>query len=90
MDNFYAAFLDGRVAYHDVEDAAIRQEVVEGLNALDVLLVVACFLAGGLLGALAFASFDYRALYLPAVVTGVTGLSYAAWKHRKLATDEHR
>ena len=54
------------------------------------LVIITSFLAGGLLGALAFASFDYRALYLPAVVTGVTGLSYAAWKHRKLATDEHR
>lgn len=48
------------------------------------LVIIASFLAGGLLGALAFAAFGYRALYLPALLTGATGLSYVAWKHKRL------
>jgi len=48
------------------------------------LVIITSFLAGGILGALAFAALDYRALYLPALLTGVTGVSYAIWKHRNL------
>ncbi len=51
------------------------------------LVIISAFLAGGILGALAFTAFDYRALYLPALITGTTGLSYAIWKHRKLDAD---
>lgn len=51
------------------------------------LVIISAFLAGGILGALAFTAFDYRALYLPALITGTTGLSYAIWKHHKLAAD---
>lgn len=47
------------------------------------VVIITSFLAGGIFGALAFGSFDYRALYIPATLTGVTGLSYALWKHRK-------
>jgi uncharacterized membrane protein YoaK (UPF0700 family) len=47
------------------------------------LVIITSFLAGGVLGALAFAALDYRALHIPAALTGVTGLSYAVWKHRK-------
>ena len=50
-------------------------------------VIITSFLAGGLLGALAFASLEYRALYLPALLTGVTGLSYAVWKHRNPDAD---
>ncbi len=51
------------------------------------LVIIASFLAGGVLGALAFAAFDYRALYLPALLTGATGMSYVAWKHKRLGAD---
>ncbi len=51
------------------------------------LVIISAFLAGGILGALAFTAFDYRALYLPALITGTTGLSYAIWKHQKLAAE---
>jgi uncharacterized membrane protein YoaK (UPF0700 family) len=51
------------------------------------LVIITSFLAGGVLGALAFALLEYRALYIPAVLTGTTGLSYAVWKHRNLDAD---
>ena len=51
------------------------------------LVIITSFLAGGLLGALAFAALGYRALVLPALLTGVTGVWYVAWKHRKLDAD---
>lgn len=51
------------------------------------LVIIASFLAGGVLGALAFAAVDYRALYLPALLTGATGLAYVAWKHKRLDAD---
>jgi uncharacterized membrane protein YoaK (UPF0700 family) len=53
------------------------------------LLIIGAFLAGGILGALLFAALDYRALYLPAALTGLTGLSYTIWKHKSLDTDPH-
>lgn len=43
-------------------------------------LVISCFFFGGLLGAGLFAAFEYRALYLPAAVTGVTGIAYFAYR----------
>lgn len=46
-------------------------------------LVIAFFFAGGLAGAWLFARFDYAALYLPAVLTGGTGLAYVAYRQRQ-------
>ena len=54
------------------------------------LLIIATFLAGGVLGALLFAAFDYRALYLPALLTGLTGLSYTIWKHKSMEATRSR
>lgn len=51
------------------------------------LLIISAFLAGGVTGAWLFAALDYRALYLPAFLTGLTGLSYTIWKHKSLNTD---
>ena len=51
------------------------------------LVIITAFLAGGILGALLFAVLDYRALYLPAALTGLTGLSYTIWKHRSMDAD---
>ena len=44
------------------------------------VLVIAFFFAGGLLGAWLFAKFAYAALYLPAAMTGTTGLAYVAYR----------
>jgi len=37
--------------------------------------------AGGLIGALSFRGFGYDALYLPAALTGITGVFYAMYRH---------
>ena len=49
------------------------------------LVIISGFLAGGIIGALLFLRWDYRALYLPAALTGATGLIYGVYRHRQLA-----
>jgi uncharacterized membrane protein YoaK (UPF0700 family) len=49
------------------------------------LVIIASFLAGGVIGALLFGAVQYRALYLPALLTGATGLTYAVYRHRQIA-----
>ena len=49
------------------------------------IVVVTAFLAGGVAGALLFAAAGYRALYVPAAITGLAGLGYAAYRQRRLA-----
>ena len=52
------------------------------------VLVIAFFFAGGLLGAWLFARFGYAALYLPAALTGCTGVAYVAYRqHRRMRGD---
>ena len=48
------------------------------------LVIIAGFLAGGVAGAWLFAWIDYRALYLPALLTGITGVGYAFYRHRQI------
>lgn len=48
------------------------------------VLVISFFFAGGILGALLFARFDYAALYLPASLTGITGVVYVLYRQRQL------
>jgi len=48
------------------------------------VLIISFFFVGGLMGAWMFARFDYGALYLPAVLTGCTGLGYAIYRHLHL------
>jgi uncharacterized membrane protein YoaK (UPF0700 family) len=50
------------------------------------VLVIAFFFGGGLLGAFLFARFDYDALYLPAALTGITGLAYMAYRQHQNMT----
>ena len=52
------------------------------------LVIISAFLAGGVIGAWLFAAVDYRALYVPAVLTGATGLAYALWRHARLVPAE--
>ena len=44
-------------------------------------LVIAFFFAGGVAGAMLFAVAGYDALYLPAALTGATGLGYFLYRH---------
>ncbi|WP_147651364.1 YoaK family protein [Vulcaniibacterium gelatinicum] len=44
------------------------------------LLIIGGFALGGVLGALLFPVFAYRTLYLPAALTGGTGLAYVAYR----------
>ena len=51
------------------------------------VLVILLFFAGGVSGAWLFGIVGYAALYLPAALTGVTGLTYAAYRqHRQART----
>ena len=45
-----------------------------------LLSLVAGFLAGAVIGTGLFHAFGYRALYVPAVATGLTGLGYTLWR----------
>ena len=49
------------------------------------VLVIVAFALGGIAGALLFDVVHYRALYVPAALTGGVGLSYALYRHRELA-----
>ena len=49
------------------------------------LVIISAFLAGGVIGALLYGQWQYKALYLPAVLTGTTGLIYGVFRHRQLA-----
>lgn len=46
-------------------------------------LIIAGFLAGAVLGAWLFRLWAYRALAVPAALTGTVGLAYAAYRHWK-------
>ena len=48
------------------------------------VLVIVAFALGGIAGALLFDAVHYRALYVPAALTGGVGLSYALYRHREL------
>ncbi|KFL37415.1 YoaK family protein [Arenimonas donghaensis] len=47
------------------------------------LVIISAFLAGSGAGAFAFANAGYAALYLPALLTGVTGVAYALRRRRE-------
>lgn len=47
------------------------------------LAIIGGFIAGGVVGALLFPHFAYRTLYLPAALTGVSGVAYAIYRHRR-------
>ncbi|MDQ2702144.1 MAG: DUF1275 domain-containing protein [Pseudomonadota bacterium] len=48
------------------------------------MLVIAFFFIGGVAGAGLFAAIGYDALYLPAALTGITGVAYTAYRQRAL------
>ena len=48
------------------------------------LVIITAFLAGGIVGALLYGQWQYRALYLPALLTGTTGLVYGVYRQRQI------
>ena len=42
-------------------------------------LIIACFLAGGIAGAMLFARIGYNALFVPAALTGAVGIGYVTY-----------
>ncbi len=48
------------------------------------LLVISAFLLGGIVGAWMFSFLGYRTLYVPATLTGVTGVAYTLYRQRQL------
>ena len=48
------------------------------------LVIITAVLAGGIVGALLYGQWQYRALYLPALLTGTTGLVYGVYRHRQI------
>lgn len=48
------------------------------------LLVISAFLLGGIVGAWMFSFLRYRTLYVPATLTGVTGVAYTLYRQRQL------
>lgn len=44
-------------------------------------LIISGFFAGGVIGALLFVRIGYNALYLPAALTGSTGIGYVIYRH---------
>jgi uncharacterized membrane protein YoaK (UPF0700 family) len=49
------------------------------------LVIITAFLAGGVFGAVLYGHWHYKALYLPALLTGTTGLIYGVYRHRQLS-----
>jgi uncharacterized membrane protein YoaK (UPF0700 family) len=45
------------------------------------ILLILSFFGGGVAGSIAFHSFSYGALYLPAALTGVVGFAYTLYRH---------
>ena len=43
-------------------------------------LIISCFLAGGIAGALLFARISYAALYIPAALTGLVGMGHVIYR----------
>jgi uncharacterized membrane protein YoaK (UPF0700 family) len=61
---------------------AVRGLPLQRRRMLLCALIISAFFAGGIVGALLFARFGFDALLLPAALTGVVGIGYAAYRHR--------
>lgn len=61
---------------------AVRREPVDRPRTILYTFLIAGFLAGGLLGGWGYLRFGTDTLLLPAAATGITGISYAIFKHR--------
>ncbi|UNK43516.1 DUF1275 domain-containing protein [Luteimonas sp. S4-F44] len=53
-------------------------------------LIITGFLGGGVLGTWLFRALHYRALLIPAALTGLTGLGYVGYRHWTLVRDARR
>lgn len=52
------------------------------------VLIIAGFLCGATLGAFLFRALSYRALLVPAALTGVAGTIYTIYRHRRLSSKD--
>jgi len=50
------------------------------------IVVITLFFAGGIAGALLFAAAGYAALYVPAALTGITGVAYVLYRQQQRIT----
>lgn len=58
----------------------LRGMRVDGRRLWLCLLIIGGFLLGGMVGATLFPHLGYRTLYLPAALTGATGVAYVAYR----------
>jgi uncharacterized membrane protein YoaK (UPF0700 family) len=49
------------------------------------LVIIGAFLLGGIIGAYLYSHWHYRALLLPAMLTGTTGLVFVMYRHRQFS-----
>lgn len=61
----------------------LRGLSVDTLRIQVCLLVASCFIAGATAGALGFGVLQERILLVPATLTGLVGLGYAVYRHRR-------
>jgi uncharacterized membrane protein YoaK (UPF0700 family) len=61
----------------------IRREPVESRRVVVHLVLLGGFLVGGVLGGLGYQQWGFDTLFIPAVLTGLTGTGYALYRHRR-------
>lgn len=64
---------------------AIRGLPVDRRRLSLCLVITSSFLAGGIIGALLYGQWQYKALCLPALLTGTTGIIYGVYHHRQIS-----
>ena len=65
----------------------LRRLPVDTLRLRVCVLVAACFMLGGAIGAVLFEYMQDRGLLIPAALTGICGLAYTAYRHVVVAED---
>lgn len=65
---------------------ALRGRAVDTRRLKLCVLVIGGFLAGGVAGALAYRAVGYRALAVPATLTGLAALAYVLYRARRMAS----
>lgn len=61
----------------------MRGIAVDGRRIRLCITIISAFLCGGIAGAFAFRYLEYETLYIPAGITGLTGMTYGIYKLRK-------
>ncbi len=61
----------------------LRGLTIDTRRARLCLMLIGGFLIGSFLGAVGYARLGYRTLYFPAALTGIVGLAYGIYRHRR-------